>query len=78
MEEKKNKKIKKNFIQGGINEYDHNEGRKLYFLKILLFFIDMGGYRDIPVLTEVGKAQLEAQSATSAIAEVALRFNFLF
>ena len=30
---------------------------------------------------EVGKAQLEAQSATSttsAIAEVALRFNFLF
>ena len=30
------------------------------------------------VLAEVGKAQLEAQSATSAIAEVALRFNFLF
>ena len=32
-------------------------------------------------LTEVGTAQLEAQSATSAtsaIAEVALRFNFLF
>ena len=33
------------------------------------------------ILTEVGKAQLEAQSATSAtstIAEVALRFNVLF
>ena len=33
------------------------------------------------ILTEVGKAQLEAQSATSAtsaIVEVALRFNFLF
>ena len=32
-------------------------------------------------IAEVGKAQLEAQSATSAtsaIAEVALRFNFLF
>ena len=32
-------------------------------------------------IPEVGKAQLEAQSATSAtsaIAEVALRFNFLF
>ena len=32
-------------------------------------------------LTEVGKAQLEVQSATSAtstIAKVALRFNFLF
>ena len=35
----------------------------------------------IDIFPEVGKAQLEAQSATSAtsaIAEVALRFNFLF
>ena len=29
-------------------------------------------------LPEVGKSQVEAQSSTSAIAEVALRFNFLF
>ena len=28
--------------------------------------------------TEVSKVKLEAQSATSAIVEVALRFNFLF
>ena len=36
---------------------------------------------NILYLAEVGKAQLEAQSATSAtsaIAEVALRFNFIF
>ena len=36
---------------------------------------------DSIIFTDVGKAQLEAQSATSAnsaIADVALRFNFLF
>ena len=25
---KKKKKLRKNFIQGGINEYDHDKGRK--------------------------------------------------
>ena len=37
------------------------------------------GSNRLPIpFSEVGKAQLEAQSATSAIAEDALCFNFLF
>ena len=51
-----------------ISEYPDHEKVKLY-------------NQVLQKSSEVGKAQLEAQSAisaTSAIAEVALRFNFLF
>ena len=59
-----------------------NECRRLLMLLQISFF-SLSDLRTVVVdvsqkSPEVGKAQLEAQCATSAIAEVALRFNFLF
>ena len=53
----------------------------VYFLFVCCYFWVQIFGNPAYKITEVGKAQLEAQSATSAtsaIAEVALRFNFLF
>ena len=45
---RKKKKIKKNFIQGRINEYDHDKGGSSMFKKHKLFFINIRSYQDIP------------------------------
>ena len=58
----------------------------VFFLSMFIYYfvIEYGWlfcfncFQHIQYNSEVGKAQLEAQSAISAIAEVALRFNFLF
>ena len=43
-----------------------------------LFFNGCADTLAASILPELGEAQLDAQSATSAIAEGALRFNFMF
>ena len=49
--QKKKEKIRKNFIQGEINEYDHDILKFVssMFKKHNFFFANVGSYRDIPV-----------------------------